>query len=85
VVRIDRIMSEGRALTNAIGNSTAVMVTPSGRASSTRSSSSGRCGRPQQVERATDQALGTTIEPTQRFRRTESPADSREPAPASSS
>ena len=57
VVGIDRIMSEGRALTNAIGNSVAVMVSPSGRASATKSSFQEALRSPGKVERATDRAL----------------------------
>ena len=43
VVGIDRIMSEGRALTNCIGNGVATMVSRGGRGSATTSASRRRC------------------------------------------
>jgi aerobic C4-dicarboxylate transport protein len=79
VVGIDRIMSEGRALTNAIGNSTATMVIAKWQGELDEERFHAALRDPSEVERITDQALtdGVGREPTERFRRTE-----REPAPA---
>jgi aerobic C4-dicarboxylate transport protein len=79
VVGIDRIMSEGRALTNAIGNSVATMVIAKWQGELDEETFHEALRSPQDVEQATDDALAGR-EPTGRFRRAEEPA--REPAPA---
>jgi aerobic C4-dicarboxylate transport protein len=79
VVGIDRIMSEGRALTNAIGNSVATMVIAKWQGELDEERFHEALRSPQDVEQATDDALAGR-EPTGRFRRAEEPA--REPAPA---
>ena len=83
VVGIDRIMSEGRALTNAIGNSTAVMVIAKWQGELDEEQFQRTLRDPREVERATDQAHAGGAS-TGRFKRVES---QQEPAavPASSS
>ena len=76
VVGIDRIMSEGRALTNAIGNSVATMVIAKWQGELDEERFHEALRHPQEVERITDQALDAGVEPTGRFSR----ADEREPA-----
>jgi aerobic C4-dicarboxylate transport protein len=78
VVGIDRIMSEGRALTNAIGNSTATMVIAKWQGELDEERFHAALRDPSEVERITDQALtdGGVREPTERFKR----VDEREPA-----
>jgi aerobic C4-dicarboxylate transport protein len=57
VVGIDRIMSEGRALTNAIGNSVAVMVVAKWQGERDEERFQEALHAPGKVERATDRAL----------------------------
>jgi len=78
VVGIDRIMSEGRALTNAIGNSTATMVIAKWQGELDEERFHEALRHPQEVERATDRALTDDAPSTGRFRRTET----EEPVPA---
>jgi aerobic C4-dicarboxylate transport protein len=80
VVGIDRIMSEGRALTNAIGNSVATMVIAKWQGELDDEQFQRALRSPEEVERATDDALAGR-EPTGRFKRVESP----EPAVATTS
>jgi aerobic C4-dicarboxylate transport protein len=71
VVGIDRIMSEGRALTNAIGNSVATMVIAKWQGELDEEQFQRTLRDPREVERITDQALSSddTREPTERFKR----------------
>ena len=75
VVGIDRIMSEGRALTNAIGNSVATMVIAKWQGELDEEQFQQALRSPSEVERATDEAMagGVPRTPTERFKRTESP------------
>ena len=75
VVGIDRIMSEGRALTNAIGNSVATMVIAKWQGELDEEQFQQALRSPGEVERATDEAMagGVPRTPTERFKRTESP------------
>ena len=57
VVGIDRIMSEGRALTNAIGNCVAVMVIAKWQGELDEERFQGALRSPGKVERATGRAL----------------------------
>ena len=81
VVGIDRIMSEGRALTNAIGNSVATMVIAKWQGELDEEQFQRALRSPGEVERATDDALAGRTVQSERFKRVDSP----EPAvPASS-
>jgi aerobic C4-dicarboxylate transport protein len=74
VVGIDRIMSEGRALTNAIGNSVATMVIAKWQGELDEERFHEALRNPREVERATDQALAdgdTTAPRSERFKRRE--------------
>ena len=75
VVGIDRIMSEGRALTNAIGNSVATMVIAKWQGELDEERFHEALRSPGEVERATDEAMAGGEAPprTERFKRTESP------------
>ncbi len=57
MVGIDRIMSEGRALTNAIGNCVAVMVVAKWQGERDEEKFQQALRAPAKVERATDRAL----------------------------
>ena len=57
VVGIDRIMSEGRALTNAIGNCVATMVIAKWQGERDEEKFQAALRSPDRVERATDRAL----------------------------
>ncbi len=72
VVGIDRIMSEGRALTNAIGNSVATMVIAKWQGELDEEQFQRALRSPGDVERATDDAMSGR-EPTERFKRVDSP------------
>ena len=72
VVGIDRIMSEGRALTNAIGNSVATMVIAKWQGELDEEQFQRALRSPGDVERATDEAMAGR-EPTERFKRVDSP------------
>ena len=77
VVGIDRIMSEGRALTNAIGNSVATMVIAKWQGELDEEQFQRTLRDPSEVERITDQALSDGVAPrTDRFKR----VDDREPS-----
>jgi aerobic C4-dicarboxylate transport protein len=85
VVGIDRIMSEGRALTNAIGNSVATMVIAKWQGELDEEQFQRTLRDPSEVERITDQALSDGVAPrisdgvaprTDRFKR----VDEREPS-----
>jgi len=72
VVGIDRIMSEGRALTNAIGNSVATMVIAGWQGERDEERFQAALRDPTIVEEATERALrGESVEPrrTGRFER----------------
>ena len=75
VVGIDRIMSEGRALTNAIGNSVATMVIAKWQGELDEERFQEVLRSPGEVERATDEAMagGPAAPRQERFKRTESP------------
>ena len=64
VVGIDRIMSEGRALTNAIGNSVATMVIAGWQGERDDERFQAALRDPSRVEEATERALrGEDVEP----------------------
>ena len=65
-------MSEGRALTNAIGNSVATMVIAKWQGELDEEQFQRALRSPEDVERATDDAMAGR-EPTERFKRVDSP------------